>query len=101
MDKETMEARIRDGYYCLAIALFTGCTVEKAIALYDDNESAWITEDIIDEMIRLREGYGLTVQQLAEVYGLSKTQMLHYLKLADLRRLGIAGCGDSAGNLVN
>ena len=93
MDKETVESRIRDGYYCLAIALFTGCTVEKAIALYD-NDCIWITDDIIDEMTRLREDYGLTVQQLADIYGLSKTQMLHYLKLADLRKFGISVSGN-------
>lgn len=93
MDKETKESRIRDGYYCLAIAMFAGCTVEKAIALYE-NDNIWITDDIIDEMICLREKHGLTIQQLANIYGLSKTQMLHYIKLADLRKLGIPVCKD-------
>lgn len=84
----TLDEKTRDGYYCLAIALFTGCTVEKAIALYE-NESVWVTDDILDEMVHMREVEGLSLQQMARIYGLSKTQLLYYLNTAELRKLGI------------
>lgn len=78
----------KDGYYCLAIALFHGCTVEKAIALYEDR-SYWVTDDIIAEMKHMREVEKLSLRQMASVYGISKSQVVYYLKLADLRKLGI------------
>lgn len=84
----TLDEKTREGYYCLAIALFLGCTVEKAIALYED-ESVWVTDDILDEMVQMREVEGLSLRQMARIYGLSKTQLLYYLNMAELRKIGV------------
>jgi hypothetical protein len=67
----------RDGWYCLLIAILQDCTVEKAIALYE-NRSAWITPDLIEEMKRVREYTSLS--EMEEMYGMSKSQLLQYLK---------------------
>ena len=78
----------RDGYYCLAIALLYGCTVEKAIALYENN-TCWITDDIIEEMRRMREVEGMSLRQMADIYGISKIRVLQYLRRGDMSKIGL------------
>lgn len=89
-------AENREGYYCLAIALFHNCTVEKAIAIYE-NQSSWITDDIVDEIIRMRKIEKLSLRQLVEIYGISKSQILAYIKAAELKRIGVAPVSGDPG----
>lgn len=71
--------RVRDAYYCLAIALIKDCTVEKAIALYEGH-SVWITDEIIEEMIEMSKE--MKVSEIAEIYRLDPHQVRFYLKRA-------------------
>lgn len=66
-----------DGYYCLAIAIIRGCTVEKAIALYEHRQ-AWITQDIIDEMREMRKHK--TLREMTEIYCMKKPQIIEYVR---------------------
>lgn len=89
MADEYLDDKTREGYYCLAIALFNGCTVEKAIALYEGS-SVWVTDDILDEMVRMHTVENMSVRDMARIYGISKTQVLYYLKASELRKLGLS-----------
>ena len=68
---------VKDGYYCLAIALMRGCTPEKARALYE-GKPHWITKDIILEMREMHKEF--SISQLAEIYGIDRSQMVQYLR---------------------
>ena len=68
---------VRDGYYCLLIALLKGCTVEKAIAMYE-NRQMWITPEFIEEMAVMRKTH--TLKEMSEIYGMQKPQIIEYLR---------------------
>ena len=79
MFDEATEEGIRNGYYCLAIAIIKGCSIEKAIALYE-GRTMWITPDIISEMIELNKEF--KISEIAEMYRLDPHQVRFYLKKA-------------------
>lgn len=79
MFDEATEEGIRNGYYCLAIAIIKGCSIEKAIALYE-GRTMWITPDIISEMIELNKEF--KISEIAEMYNLDPHQVRFYLKKA-------------------
>ena len=79
MFDEATEEGIRNGYYCLAIAIIKGCSIEKAIALYE-GRTMWITPDIISEMIELNKEF--KISEISEMYSLDPHQVRFYLKKA-------------------
>ena len=74
-----MEHNIRDGYYCLAIAILRNCSLEKAKALYEGH-TVWVTPEMISEMIALNKRY--KISEIAEMYCLDPHQVRLYLKKA-------------------
>ena len=72
-----VDDKVKDGYYCLAIAIINGCTPEKAFAIYE-NRSHWITQDIVLEMRRMHREF--SISQLAEIYGIDRSQVVQSLR---------------------
>ncbi len=93
-DYEELEKN-REGYYCLAIAVMCNCTVEKAIAIYE-NRTTWITDDIVDEMIYMRRVEKLSLRKMVEIYGISKSQILSYIRASDLKKLELEANSDDS-----
>ena len=73
------DANIRDGYYCLAIAIIRNCSLEKAKALYE-GRTVWVTPEMVDEMIELNKEY--KISEIADMYCLDPRQVRLYLKKA-------------------
>lgn len=73
------EENIRDGYYCLAIAIIKNCSLEKAQALYEGRR-VWVTPEIISEMVALNKDF--KVSEIAEMYCMDPHQVRLYLKQA-------------------
>ncbi len=76
---DTTQERIRDGYYCLIIAILKGCPMEKAQALYE-GRAVWVTPDLVDEMVTLYQT--MPVSQIAEIYSMKPQQVRVYLHKA-------------------
>lgn len=72
-----MEEKIRDGYYCLAIAILRGCTLEKAVALYE-HRAQWITPEMVEEMREMRKQ--TTLREMCAIYGMKKPQVIEYVR---------------------
>lgn len=79
MKEDIMQESIRDGYYCLAIALIKNCSLEKAQALYEGRQ-IWVTPEIISEMIELNKEF--KISEIAEMYCMDPHQVRFYLKRA-------------------
>ena len=79
MDSEVKQELIRDGYYCLAIAILRNCSLEKAQALYEGRQ-IWVTPEIISEMINLNKEF--KISEIAEMYCMDPHQVRFYLKQA-------------------
>jgi hypothetical protein len=83
------DERVKEGYYCLAIAIIKGCTPEKARALFD-NRAHWITQDIILEMREMHRYYSIT--KLAEIYGIDRSQVVQYLRKTKQQNMAQTSC---------
>ena len=74
---------VKQGYCCLLIAMLTGCTVEKSIALYEGRQM-WITPEFIEEMAEMRKTH--TLKEMSEIYSMQKPQIIEYLRKYDVMR---------------
>lgn len=88
------EEEIRDGYYCLAIAIIQKCTLEKAVALYEHRQT-WITPEFIEEMREMRKHK--TLREMTYIYGMQKPQIIEYVR-GKGEKLGSKTDNDGKGN---
>lgn len=79
MGRAAIEEGIRDGYYCLAIAIIKNCSIEKAQALYE-GRTVWVTPEIISEMAAMQKDF--RIGEIADMYCMDPHQIRFYLKQA-------------------